>query len=71
MAGALSTIKGHHYPALPFSRFREFLERLRGYRGRVMTGIAAELSCQSLSMHDQVNVSTWASRSSTVRDKLF
>ncbi|BAN96936.1 integrase [Plautia stali symbiont] len=44
MAGALSTIKARHYPALPFNRFSEFLERLATYRGRAMTHIAVELS---------------------------
>ena len=44
MAGALSTTKARHYPALPFSQFPEFLERLRVYRGRVITRIAVELS---------------------------
>lgn len=40
MAGALSTTKVRHYPALPSSRFPEFLARLAAYRGRVMTRIA-------------------------------
>lgn len=44
MAGALSTVKACHYPALPFSSFPEFLERLPAYRGRVMTRIAVEPS---------------------------
>lgn len=42
MAGALSTTKTRHYPALPFSRFPEFLERLAAYRGRLITRIAVE-----------------------------
>jgi hypothetical protein len=37
MAGALSTTKARHYPALPSSRFPEFLARLAAYRGRMMT----------------------------------
>ena len=31
MAGALSTTKARHYPALPSSRFPEFLARLAGH----------------------------------------
>lgn len=31
MAGALTTTKIRHYPALPFSRFPEFLDRLAAY----------------------------------------
>ena len=40
MAGAQSTTKARHYPALSSSRFPEFLARLAAYRGRVMTRIA-------------------------------
>ncbi|WP_445013267.1 phage integrase central domain-containing protein, partial [Klebsiella pneumoniae] len=32
MAGALSTTKARHYPALPSSLFPEFLARLAAYR---------------------------------------
>jgi len=48
MAGALSTTKARHYPALPSSRLPEFLARLAAYRGRVMTRIAIELSLLTL-----------------------
>lgn len=37
MAGALSTTKARHYPALPSNCFPEFLARLAAYRGRVTT----------------------------------
>ena len=43
MAGALSTTKARHYPALPSSRVPKFLARLAAYRGRVMMRIAVEL----------------------------
>lgn len=59
MAGALSTTKARHYPALPFSRFPEFLERLRVYRGRAMTRIAAELSLLTFVRSSELRFARW------------
>lgn len=59
MAGALSTTKARHYPALPFSRFPEFLERLAAYRGRVMTRIAVELSLLTFVRSSELRFARW------------
>lgn len=59
MAGALSTTKARHYPALPFSRFREFLERLSTYRGRAMTRIAVELSLLTFVRSSELRFARW------------
>ena len=59
MAGALSTVKARHYPALPFNRFPEFLERLTAYRGRVMTRIAVELSLLTFVRSSELRFARW------------
>lgn len=59
MAGALSTTKARHYPALPFSRFREFLERLSTYCGRAMTRIAVELSLFTFVRSSELRFARW------------
>lgn len=59
MAGALSTTKARHYPALPFSRFPEFLERLNAYRGRAMTRIAVELSLLTFVRSSELRFARW------------
>lgn len=59
MAGALSTTKARHYPALPFSRFPEFLERLSAYRGRAMTRIAVELSLLTFVRSSELRFARW------------
>ncbi|PWW16560.1 integrase arm-type DNA-binding domain-containing protein [Pantoea sp. AG702] len=59
MAGALSTTKVRHYPALPFSRFPEFLERLRVYGGRIMTRIAVELSLLTFVRSSELRFARW------------
>ena len=59
MAGALSTTKARHYPALPSSRFPEFLARLDAYRGRVMTRIAVELSLLTFVRSSELRFARW------------
>ena len=59
MAGALSTTKARHYPALPFSRYPEFLERLNAYRGRTMTRIAVELSLLTFVRSSELRFARW------------
>ncbi|AOM39778.1 hypothetical protein A9255_03815 [Xenorhabdus hominickii] len=36
MAGALTTVKSKHHPALPHERLPEFLTRISRYRGRLI-----------------------------------
>lgn len=59
MAGALSTTKARHYPALPSSRFPEFLARLAAYRGRVITRIAVELSLLTFVRSSELRFARW------------
>lgn len=59
MAGALSTTKARHYPALPFSRFPEFLERLAAYRGRTMTRIAVEFLLLTFVRSSELRFARW------------
>ncbi len=59
MAGALSTTKARHYPALPSSRFPEFLARLAAYRGHVMTRIAVELSLLTFVRSSELRFARW------------
>ena len=59
MAGALSTTKARHYPALPSSRFPEFLARLAAYRGRVMTRISVELSLLTFVRSSELRFARW------------
>lgn len=59
MTGALSTTKAWHYPALPSSRFPEFLARLAAYRGRIMTRIAVELSLLTFVRSSELRFARW------------
>lgn len=59
MVGALSTTKARHYPALPFNRFPEFLERLSAYRGRLITKIAVELSLLTFVRSSELRFARW------------
>ena len=59
MAGALSSTKSRHYPALSFNRFPQFLERLAAYRGRTMTRIAVELSLLTFVRSSELRFARW------------
>lgn len=59
MAGALSTTKARHYPALPSSRLPEFLARLAAYRDRIMTRIAVELSLLTFVRSSELRFARW------------
>ena len=60
MAGALTTIKARHYPALPFHRFPEFLDRLARYRGRKITRIAVQLSLLTFVRSSELRFACWS-----------
>lgn len=60
MAGALTTTKARHYPALPFHRFPEFLERLALYRGRKITRIAVQLSLLTFVRSSELRFACWS-----------
>lgn len=59
MAGALSTVKTRHYPALPSHRFPELLARLAAYRGRIMTKIAVQLSLLTFVRSSELRFARW------------
>lgn len=59
MAGALTSAKARHYPALHSSRFPEFLARLAAYRGRKMTRIAVELSLLTFVRSSEMRFARW------------
>ncbi len=59
MAGALSTTKARHHPALPSSRFPEFIARLAAYRGHIMTRIAVELSLLTFVRSSELRFARW------------
>jgi hypothetical protein len=44
MAGALTTVKRQHRPALALNRISELLERLDTYRGQPLTRLATKLT---------------------------
>ncbi|WP_241592173.1 tyrosine-type recombinase/integrase [Rosenbergiella epipactidis] len=60
MAGALTTTKARHYPALPFHRFPEFLEKLTRYRGRKITRIAVQLSLLTFVRSSELRFACWS-----------
>ncbi|MDI8506998.1 tyrosine-type recombinase/integrase, partial [Salmonella enterica subsp. enterica serovar Lubbock] len=60
MAGALSTVKTRHYPALPSHRFPEFLARLAAYRGRMIKKIAVELSLLTFVRSSELRFARWS-----------
>ncbi|MER3384066.1 tyrosine-type recombinase/integrase [Pectobacterium aroidearum] len=59
MAGALTTTKARHHPALPPHRFPEFLARLDSYRGRLMTRIAVELTLLTFVRSSELRFAQW------------
>lgn len=59
MPGAISKVKARRYPALPFSRFPEFLKRLAAYRGRIITRIAVELSLLTFVRYSELRFALW------------
>lgn len=59
LAGALTSAKARHYPALHSSRFPEFLARLAAYCGRKMTRIAVELSLPTFVRSSEMRFARW------------
>ncbi|KHT31881.1 tyrosine-type recombinase/integrase [Pectobacterium carotovorum] len=59
MAGALTTTKARHYPALPSIRFPEFLSRLAAYRGRLLTRCAVELMLLTFVRSSELRFARW------------
>ncbi|WP_038266531.1 tyrosine-type recombinase/integrase, partial [Xenorhabdus cabanillasii] len=59
MAGALTTVKSRHHPALPHEYLPDFLTRLSRYRGRVMTRIAVELTLLTFVRSSELRFARW------------
>ncbi|MBD1228596.1 tyrosine-type recombinase/integrase [Xenorhabdus griffiniae] len=59
MAGALSTVKAKHHPALPHERLPEFLTRLSRYHGRLITRIAVELTLLTFVRSSELRFARW------------
>lgn len=60
MAGALSTYKTTHYPALPPARIPEFMHRLNAYKGRKMTRLAVELTLLTFVRSSEMRFARWS-----------
>ncbi len=59
MAGALSTVKSRHHPALPHEDLPDFLNRLSVYRGRMLTKIAVELALLTFVRSSELRFARW------------
>ncbi|MDE9460928.1 tyrosine-type recombinase/integrase [Xenorhabdus bovienii] len=59
MAGALSTVKAKHHPALPHEHLPEFLTRLSHYHGRLITRIAVELTLLTFVRSNELRLVRW------------
>ncbi|MBC8946865.1 MULTISPECIES: tyrosine-type recombinase/integrase [Xenorhabdus] len=59
MAGALSTVKSRHHPALPHEDLPDFLNRLSVYRGRLLTKIAVELALLTFVRSSELRFARW------------
>ncbi|MEX0447942.1 tyrosine-type recombinase/integrase [Xenorhabdus sp. SGI246] len=59
MAGALSTVKSRHHPALPHEALSDFLSRLSAYGGRLLTKIAVELALLTFVRSSELRFARW------------
>ncbi|HBC00748.1 MAG TPA: integrase [Pseudomonas sp.] len=59
MQGAIITSKATHRPALPLERIPELLERLDGYRGRLLTRIAVHFCLLSFVRSSELRLARW------------
>ncbi|EAX5860273.1 integrase arm-type DNA-binding domain-containing protein [Salmonella enterica] len=59
MAGALTTVKRQHRPALPLNRISELLVRLNGYKGQILTRLAAKLTLLIFIRSSELRFARW------------
>ncbi|ALY51074.1 TPA: integrase arm-type DNA-binding domain-containing protein [Pseudomonas aeruginosa] len=59
LAGAISTRKATHRPALPLERIGELLERIDGYSGRPLTRYALQLTLQVFVRSSELRMARW------------
>ncbi|EJL1150951.1 integrase arm-type DNA-binding domain-containing protein [Salmonella enterica] len=60
MAGALTTVKRQHRPALPLNRISELLVRLNGYKGQILTRLAAKLTFLIFIRSSELRFARWS-----------
>ncbi|EBK1958358.1 DUF4102 domain-containing protein [Salmonella enterica subsp. enterica serovar Newport] len=59
MAGALTTVERQHRPALPLNRISELLVRLDGYKGQILTRLAAKLTLLIFIRSSELRFARW------------
>lgn len=59
MAGALTTVKVKHRPALSPARIPELLARIAAYRGRVLTRLAVEMALLTFVRSSELRFANW------------
>ncbi|WP_194523874.1 tyrosine-type recombinase/integrase, partial [Escherichia coli] len=60
MAGALTTVKRQHRPALDLSRLPEFLSRIDGYKGQPVTRLAVMLNLLVFIRSSELRYARWS-----------
>lgn len=60
MAGALTTVKRQHRPALTLNRISELLERLDNYRGQPLTQLATKLTLLIFIRSSELRFARWS-----------
>lgn len=60
MAGALTTVKCQHRPALALNRISELLERLDTYRGQPLTRLATKLTLLIFIRSSELRFARWS-----------
>jgi integrase len=60
MAGALTTVKRQHRPALALNRISELLERLDTYRGQPLTRLATKLTLLIFIRSSELRFARWS-----------
>ncbi len=60
MAGALTTVKRQHRPALALNRISELLGRLRAYRGQPLTQLATRLTLLIFIRSSELRFARWS-----------
>ncbi|EKN3956474.1 tyrosine-type recombinase/integrase [Yersinia enterocolitica] len=59
LAGAITTRKAIHRPALPLERLPEFLQRLDTHKGRILTGLAVRLTLSIFIRSSELRFARW------------
>ncbi|MBS4721137.1 integrase arm-type DNA-binding domain-containing protein [Aeromonas caviae] len=59
LTGALSVRKGKHHPALPLQDIPDFLRRLHGYKGRLLTVLAVRLTLLTFVHSSELRFMRW------------